>query len=994
MFAITAAVALSCMGCRDTTALALPPDPSAGHEYQSALFTCTLTVRSGGVQCTEGASGTAGGPSRALLGTGQIKMSSTNLQYDSVAYLTSFDAAVQNLMSVPIGTPDGVTRTGIKIFFEKLPTITAYTTGYDTGTVYVNNPDGSQNFSAANQPYFRYDTILPTNATSAWKRWQFRIPRSVASVSFSVRAFTYMPAEKPISQLPPENWLISPDSVARLYALPRLAWNDTRLPGPYPLNIVSIIFKYDASHEDRRSAIDVVNGEVIGGNGMSYFVLIKDNGTAGPLWTAVDRLRTMPQVAYAGPEILTLTDQGQYAVSNDGTGWRRTDWQLVPDSAGGPNWGAEAVAAPFGWGCEKGADATTIAVVDEGIHGDRVASIIGAPANDGQGMAGLMWSGHVTNDAGLPGADARRAFQDSAAVLNIARGQYFLNPDGTQRPPNPSAPADVAFADEYYRGWATGLDQLEHEFGIRPLYVLSAGNLGLDAAMSGLPKLAGDPRFASRVLVVGASAQGDSAAQHVRPRWTAPAAPVMRGSNTGPLVSIFAPGYLVSVADTGGVSLRTGTSYAAPHVAAAAGLLKSFDPRLTSEQIVSLILDGSRRGGWTTDGKPFLNIYESLKAAARRTGAPLCGQRYWMKNGQFTVQRDSATGSTQSLFTLPYSGVNPDVLHGGKQINFRQPNGTRLTYRWANGSWAPGTPDAGGSLRRGSNGSLLSRNEMSHDADSAVWWLPTVRTDSVVYRFEFVDSAYNSSGYIARVAGPRSTTPDQCIRQFVSVDSADDERLRTGPDSTRQVYQDWLTYINANPCEQAIEGPSSVTPSLRTAYSPRGESVYAFVATETGGSTVGPWFPCGKSGFWVEPVSGKYFDARVVMQCRNWTESHSSVGTSVYRISIPSGTVTALTWSGTNSELRFPSLSENLRQMTVESRTWTRTGSGSWVRGANDYEWILSGTTSTSPPDCRIQYRTPADGAVVFSAPTDCQAEGGDAGFSALRAPASWSPRH
>ena len=320
MLAIWAAVALSCMGWRDSTALARPPEQPAGYGYQSALFTCTITVWSGGMRCTEGEPGTPGGSSRALLGGGQVKMSFASLRYDSIAYITSFDAAVQNLMSAPIGTPDGVTRTGLKVYFEQQPKSTAYMAGYDTGTVYVNNPDGRQNFTAADQPYFRYDTILPTNAVSAVKRWEYRIPRSVASVAFSVRVFTYVPSEPLVPDPAPTGYIISADSVAILYS--KVAYNHPRFGGRYPRSVLEVTFAPGASQEEKQSALNVVGATVIGGRAGAYLIVVKDNGTAAPLWAAVDRLSALPQVVRAFPDIFITGVEPAFRRPEDGQGLR------------------------------------------------------------------------------------------------------------------------------------------------------------------------------------------------------------------------------------------------------------------------------------------------------------------------------------------------------------------------------------------------------------------------------------------------------------------------------------------------------------------------------------------------------------------------------------------------------------------------------------------------------------------------------------------------
>ena len=51
----------------------------------------------------------------------------------------------------PMGTPDGSTVTGLKVFFHDGPTVTG-----GTGAVSVSNADGTGTFSGSGQSYFEY----------------------------------------------------------------------------------------------------------------------------------------------------------------------------------------------------------------------------------------------------------------------------------------------------------------------------------------------------------------------------------------------------------------------------------------------------------------------------------------------------------------------------------------------------------------------------------------------------------------------------------------------------------------------------------------------------------------------------------------------------------------------------------------------------------------------------------------------------------------------
>lgn len=105
---------------------------------------------------------------------------------------------------------------------------------------------------------------------------------------------------------PPDGWLIPADSVATLYAFRNLVFSHPRMSGPYPRSVVMVLFQPAATLEERLSAFELVQGRLVGGMGNDYLLVIDDDGTADPLWAAVDKLCTLPQVFDANPEIVTL----------------------------------------------------------------------------------------------------------------------------------------------------------------------------------------------------------------------------------------------------------------------------------------------------------------------------------------------------------------------------------------------------------------------------------------------------------------------------------------------------------------------------------------------------------------------------------------------------------------------------------------------------------------------------------------------------------------
>ena len=150
-----------------------------------------------------------------------------------------------------------------------------------------------------------------------------------------------------------------------------------------------------------------------------------------------------------------------------------------------------------------------------------------------------------------------------------------------------------------------------------------------------------------------------------------------------------------------------------------AGLLFSFDPRLTPAEVKGLILEGARRGGRTMPNRdgdpiPMLNAYESLKAAAERPDAPLCGNPVYQdaQGNVFTRRGERWESELPSLFSSSGSALLAP-LHGGKRVRFDSGAG----YEWqGSGAWTAlgAISDTLGSAAN------RSRRGQSHGGDTTV----------------------------------------------------------------------------------------------------------------------------------------------------------------------------------------------------------------------------------------------------------------------------------
>ena len=140
-------------------------------------------------------------------------------------------------------------------------------------------------------------------------------------------------------------------------------------------------------------------------------------------------------------------------------------------------------------------------------------------------------------------------------------------------------------------------------------------------------------------------------------------------SVTGMPISIAAPASAVTTDDGTAIVQDNGTSFAAPLVSGAAGLLISFDSSLTAARVKQLLDTGAIQGGRMAGAYPVLDVYASLRPAARRTGAPLCGNRVWKSGDVVYAQRGS---TDQAIATLPHQDWQSSfisVYHGGRRFD-------------------------------------------------------------------------------------------------------------------------------------------------------------------------------------------------------------------------------------------------------------------------------------------------------------------------------------
>jgi hypothetical protein len=352
---IPAVIAAAALGaCADQ----LPVGGSAGQRPGAPVntiqaFDCTGST-TGAMSCKPVTG--AGGQGRAVIIGGQnsnVKLTSSNVSYNSGTEIFQFDVTVQNLMNEAIGTPNGTVADpdGIQVFFNTGPTTTS-----GSGEITVANADGTGTFTNTNQPFFAYHQILAKDAVSSAKTWQLQMPATVGTFSFTLFVETDVQYLLVINEL-----LANPGGTI---SDANGEWIELYNAGSRPVNLQGLFIADSAASGRRPYAMinDTLSSLIIQPGG--YFTLgntknITNNGGVpvdyayGATMAFANSLDAFKIVRVYGTDTLTI-DRTQYASAaisaQNGVSRELKNPLLDNSNMDGSNWADALVTAVYGPG--------------------------------------------------------------------------------------------------------------------------------------------------------------------------------------------------------------------------------------------------------------------------------------------------------------------------------------------------------------------------------------------------------------------------------------------------------------------------------------------------------------------------------------------------------------------------------------------------------------------------------------------------------------------
>lgn len=154
-----------------------PPATGAKHQKLLGSVTCRVDVATQTTKCAPAADDGGANHARILLNSWFTVQTSGSFTSNGVA---TFFNTIRNDLGQSIGTNNGINADTIYAF------LTAITTTGGSGTVTAANADGTFNFTAPNQPFWKWRQIVEPGDNTATSTWTFNVPSTVTSWTYTV----------------------------------------------------------------------------------------------------------------------------------------------------------------------------------------------------------------------------------------------------------------------------------------------------------------------------------------------------------------------------------------------------------------------------------------------------------------------------------------------------------------------------------------------------------------------------------------------------------------------------------------------------------------------------------------------------------------------------------------------------------------------------------------------------------------------------------------
>jgi hypothetical protein len=150
---------------------------AAKHHKLLGSVTCRVDVATQATKCAPAAAAGGANETRILLNSWFTVQTSGSFTNNGVA---TFFNTIRNDLGQSIGTNNGINADTIYAFLTSIQT-----TG-GSGTVTAANADGTFNFTAPNQPFWKWRQIVEPGDNTATSTWTFNVPSTVTSWTYTV----------------------------------------------------------------------------------------------------------------------------------------------------------------------------------------------------------------------------------------------------------------------------------------------------------------------------------------------------------------------------------------------------------------------------------------------------------------------------------------------------------------------------------------------------------------------------------------------------------------------------------------------------------------------------------------------------------------------------------------------------------------------------------------------------------------------------------------